>query len=333
MALVSPPIAEAKPRWFQPTPGRVLLLLLAVEAILFFSERFHWFPFNSHKGWTVLIATATVLATMALMLLWFLAALCFRRRFQFSIRSLLMLTVVVAIPSSWLAVELQNARKQRAAIKVIELAGGRANYDDGTFGTSPASTPAWLSPLFGDDFFVNVAFVELAGSEATDATLECLDSLPQLRTLNLRKTCVTDAGLRHLEGLHQLLELKLGDTHATDASLEYLGQMPHLFGLDLYKARISDAGLKHLKGLTELAELSLNDTRVTNAGLEHLEGLTRLEDLYLNDTEITDAGLKHLARLTHLQILWLCDTKVTEKGIKSLEQTLPACSIHFRHGW
>ena len=51
-----------------------------------------WFPFNQHKGWTVLIAIATVGAALLLMFLWFLAALLFRLRFQFSILSLLVLT-------------------------------------------------------------------------------------------------------------------------------------------------------------------------------------------------------------------------------------------------
>ena len=61
--------------------------------------------------------------------LWFLAALLFRLRFQFSIRSLLLLTVVVAIPCSWLAVEREQARKQREAVEAIEKLGGWVAYD------------------------------------------------------------------------------------------------------------------------------------------------------------------------------------------------------------
>ena len=49
-----------KPRWFFPTPGRLLAVLLAVEALLWLSERFRWFAFNQHKGSTVLIAVASV---------------------------------------------------------------------------------------------------------------------------------------------------------------------------------------------------------------------------------------------------------------------------------
>ena len=41
----------------------------------------------------------------------------FRWRFQFSIRSLLVLVVVVSVPCSWLAVEIKRARVQEAALE------------------------------------------------------------------------------------------------------------------------------------------------------------------------------------------------------------------------
>ena len=61
----------------------------------------------------MLIAVAVVGVAMLVMKLWFVVALVFRRRFQFSIRSLLVLTVAVAIPCSWLAVEMKHANQQR----------------------------------------------------------------------------------------------------------------------------------------------------------------------------------------------------------------------------
>jgi len=47
-------------RFFYPTPSWLVILSLAVTNILFLSERFQWFGFNTHKGWTVLIAVASV---------------------------------------------------------------------------------------------------------------------------------------------------------------------------------------------------------------------------------------------------------------------------------
>ena len=47
------------------------------------------------------------------MLLWLIVAVVFRLRFQFSIRSLLFAVVVVALPCSWLTVEMKAAREQK----------------------------------------------------------------------------------------------------------------------------------------------------------------------------------------------------------------------------
>ncbi len=88
-------------RRFHPTPAWLVLGMLVMEGLLWLSERYRWFSFNEHKGWTV----AVVAAAFFLMLGSFVASLLFRWRFQFSIRSLLVLTVAVAVPCSWLAVE------------------------------------------------------------------------------------------------------------------------------------------------------------------------------------------------------------------------------------
>lgn len=45
--------ATPKIRWFYPTPGRLLVVLLALEDILLLSERFKLFGFSDKKGWTV----------------------------------------------------------------------------------------------------------------------------------------------------------------------------------------------------------------------------------------------------------------------------------------
>ena len=97
---------------------------MAVEGFLWLSEHFRWFAFNQHKGWTVLIAVAIVGAVILLMIIWFLLSLILRLRFQYTIRSLLALAVVVAIPCGWLTAEVKEAREQRAVVEAIERIGG-----------------------------------------------------------------------------------------------------------------------------------------------------------------------------------------------------------------
>ena len=107
-------------RWFRSAPDRCVLGLLALEGFLLLSAWSRWFAFNQHKGWTVLICLASVGAALVLMSLWFLAALVFRLRFQFSMLSLmLLLPVVVAIPFAWLETEMNAAKKQREAVAAM----------------------------------------------------------------------------------------------------------------------------------------------------------------------------------------------------------------------
>ena len=95
------------------TLDRFVIGLLVGEGLLLLSERFRWFPFNTHRGWTVLITVAAVGVAMFLALAWLAGSLLFRRRFQFGLRSLLLLLVAVAIPCSWLAAEMKRANKLR----------------------------------------------------------------------------------------------------------------------------------------------------------------------------------------------------------------------------
>ena len=77
-----------------PTPNWLIYGLLVVGGAAVLSERFQWPTWN--KGYAVLSAVAAVGVALVGMLLWFVVALVFRLRFQFSIRSLLILMVGVA---------------------------------------------------------------------------------------------------------------------------------------------------------------------------------------------------------------------------------------------
>ena len=303
-----PDSRQQKLRWYRLTPDRFLIALLPIEGLLFLSERFRWFPFNEHKGWTVLIAVAVVCLAVVLLLLWLGVSLVFRRRFQFSIRSLLLFVVVVAVVCSWLAVKMQQARRQREAVEAVEKGDGWADYDyeidaDGNSlpGTPEPSGPSWLRNLLGVDFLSDVR--QLDYDRATDAELMHLKGLTSLEILRFFGAQFTDTGLMHLEGLTSLETLRFDTTQVTDA------------------------GLVHLKGLMSLQHLSLEGTQVTDAGMVHLKELTSLESLDLSYTQVTDAGLVHLKGLTSLTWLRLRWTPVTDAGVQDLQEALPNCEI------
>jgi len=321
----------AERRWYHLTPDRFLIGLLAVEGVLLLSERFSWFPFNERKGWTVLIAMATVCVAVLLMVLWLLASLLFRRRFQFSIRSLLVLVVAVAVPCSWLAVQKQQAKRQREVYNVLREFRGIIAYDfRHSSNRKEPDVPAWLMKLFDNDvdFFADLERVCLAaGREFTDAELACVGELTELEFLALGGAGISDGAVEHLRGLTDLEHLSLNRATVSDAGLEHLEGMINLERLFLHGTQVGDAGLEHLAGLSSLQILALGDTEVTDAGLKHLEGLVNLSRLDLEETNVTDAGLQHLKLLTNLETLDLARTQVTDEGVIQLRQALPNVEI------
>ena len=249
--------APTSTRLFRPTPSWLIYGLLVVEGLLWLSERFSWFPFNHHKGWTVLIAVVAVCVVFGILLLWLAASLLFRWRFQFSIRSLLVLVVVVAVPCSWLTVKIQAAKLQKkSSVEIIEC-GGDVAFDyqcTSSFETfaGQAAEPLWLRRLFGDDFFANVVFV----SFWTDSK---------------RGTQSLDIGLERLKGFTQLQALSLSGVDVTDLQMEHLTELRHLRFLSLWNSRVTDAGLENLKGMNQLESLFVVGTRVDDAGVKKLQ--------------------------------------------------------------
>jgi hypothetical protein len=228
-----------------------------------------------------------------------------RRRFQYSLRTLLALMVLVAAGMSWFSVRLQQAHAQQRAVETIRTLGGVVEYDH-EFNRAGKWRPnaqlpgaAWMRDLLGLDFFSGVWNVSFYEPRVSDAELECLKGLKRLRKLQLAGTKITDAGLDHVKDMTELQSLGLAGTNVTDA------------------------GLKHLERLHGLQVLGLGETNVTDAGLEHLKGLSQLQTLCLADTKVTDAGLAELRGLHELRCLYVPHGTVTDKGIKELWQALP----------
>ena len=318
-----------KRRWYRPCPAWLVYGSLAVTGLLFLSDRFGWLTW--HKGHAVLAAVAVVGVVLLAMLLWWLVALVFRRRFQFGIRTLLVLTVAVALPCSWLAEEMKKAREQSQAVRAIEKLSGSADYDGQSgknrFSSPNVSTPerTRLQNLLGDDFLHDVVIVDLDYSKyggekpVTDAGLVHLRGLTQLKSLSLGGADVTDAGMANVVGLTQLERLTLSETKISDAGLANIAHLAQLDELWLDGTKVTDAGMVHLARLTQLHELWLDNTEITDAGLAHLVGLTQLQVLTLLRTQVTDAGLAHITRLTQLRHLMLAFTHVTDAGLDHLK--------------
>ena len=148
------------------------------------------------------------------------------RWLQFSLRGLLLLMVVISAPLGWFAWKRERLRAQREAIQAIESLGGLAIYDleysDVPLDASGEIVwpgPARLRRVLGDDAFVHVVDVRLAGIEVTASHLNCLKGLPRCRLLDLSSAKITDAALVSLVGRTRFEQLFLAGTGVTDKGL------------------------------------------------------------------------------------------------------------------
>ena len=335
-------------RSFRPAPAWLICGLPVAEGLLWLSERFQWFWFNEHRGWTVLIAVAVVGATILFMLLWFIASLVFGWRFQFSIQSLLVLTLVVAIPCSWMMVETRRARTQHDSVATYTRDSRQGvGYDfqldppgrrlppgidesirasrefESSLGvawhnSSPPErphAPGWLLDILGDDFFCEVVVAQ----PRNDADLLLLQPLKTLRRLELSDSGVTDVGMAALKDLRRLRWLNLRGANVTDAGIKYLQGLSQLRFLDLGHLHVSNDGLIYLKDLRHLQRLDLGFTKVNDAGLVNLQGLGQLRQLGFWGNDITDAGLEYLKALKDFEGLTLAFAKITDAGAMKLK--------------
>jgi hypothetical protein len=136
-----------------------------------------------------------------------------------------------------------------------------------------------------------------AESTATDADLARLTSLPGLdrvETLGVYVQRFSGDSLKCILSLRlpNITTLNLSGSSVTDTSLALVKNMTTLRNLHVRRTQISDDGLAHVKELPNLEYLDVSSTKVTDAGLKHLSGLYRLRTLGVVKCRVTKAGIE-----------------------------------------
>ncbi|MDP7015376.1 MAG: leucine-rich repeat domain-containing protein [Pirellulaceae bacterium] len=257
---------------------------------------------------------------------------------RFSLRTLLLFTLVVGVAMGW---KLRRVKKQREIVAWIHENGGSVSYsidaDSYVDLTDNPRGPEWMTDWLGPDFFDDVAGVSFRGSDVVD--LQPLVGLKNIRRLNLSKTPVRD--LSPLVELEKLEWLNLYKSQVREISP--LAELPNLQVLDLNGTQVRD--VTPLSGLTNLQELGLWHTPVRDltplAKLHQLEylrlngssvgdvtplsNLKNLERLYIDDTFVSDVS--PLVSLTKLKQLHLPGSEIGADAVADLKKALPKCAI------
>ncbi len=151
-----------------------------------------------------------------------------------------------------------SSRREEAAIKAVEEAGGRV------YQISAADESREVSCY-------------LASNPIEDQHLESIGAISKVIWLNLANTEISNDGLKSIAKL-PLTKLHLEKTKIGDDGLQHLKSLKDLEYLNLYGTQVTDAGLDHLKELKKLKKLYVWQTGVTEAGMKKLnEALPELE--------------------------------------------------------
>lgn len=159
--------------------------------------------------------------------------------------------------------------------------------------------------------------LELCYSGVKDVHLSRLVDLPALEELNLDSCPVGDWAIATLtdgNAIPNLKSLDLADTDLSDLGMVHLPKFKKLERLSLFYCNITNSGLRPLSTMTSLRVLNLDSREIGDDGLFHLRNLTNLRSLDIFSGRVTDVGCAHLSKIKSLESLELCGGGVSDLG-------------------
>jgi internalin A len=182
-----------------------------------------------------------------------------------------------------------------------------------------SAAPGWIESLGGSvttDARGVLTGVNLRGSWVTDTDLRRLADYPELNTLDLSLTHITDEGMTEIRNLRNVTDLNLYYAeYVTDQGIAAIKNWKKLKRLNLHGTKSSDTALEHIAGITSLESLDVGSIMMTDVGLERLTTLTNLKELTMGANELGDAGLQALRQLPTLTYLDLTGRQGMDKNV------------------
>ena len=238
------------------------------------------------------------------------------RLFRFGIRSMLVVTALLAVAMGLGVREVHRCYRQQQVLQEFARFGSVATrrqlqeYD-------------WLRSLFGDYTHGTVEYLEVKATRP-------IDRLPDLRAIadvermrlelpNIQENFEQLAELAALEDL----DITLTSINASDRErLSALTELPQLTGLGLDGNSFDDDCLLRISRRTGIRGLIVFSPNITGKGLASLGELKSLHHLALDDSvmRISDAGL---SQIPHLPSLLFIGNKLTAQDESRVQKLWP----------
>lgn len=154
-------------------------------------------------------------------------------------------------------------------------------------------------------------------SAVRDSHLSRLTNLPALEELNFDSCPISDWSIQHLADnnvVPNLLSLDLADTDLSDLGMMKISKFTKLKRLSLFYCNLSNSSLRYLSSLSDLEVLNLDSREIGDTGLFHLRSLHNLKSLDIFSGRVSDYGCTYIAEITSLESLELCGGVITDHG-------------------
>jgi len=242
-----------------------------------------------------------------------------RRWFRFSLRTMLTLVIVVAIPVAWIAKERRQSQYEHQIAEQLLKQGFEIVRFGGPFDSwnldDPNLPQVWWRNLarivLGD------RVVEVGGPPREFDDLKPLVGLGNLRIIQLHNTLIRD--IAPLASLKNLREISLTFTQVSD--LTPLANLRNLQSLAL--TGVPATNFAPLAGLRNLRFLLVGSTKFSD--VTPLGSLMNLRHLDLSGTHVNDLSL--LAGMPNLKALVVDGNSVSTTQLKDLKKALPNCEF------
>ena len=177
-------------------------------------------------------------------------------RWQFSIRITLLAVAAVAVCLAIILFEYRRVQRRKfveaSVLPIVRNYVASVGYSNGRIlwlrvnDIDPHHTnhvDQWTVPISMDMYINDGSFGPYRSFNNSALQIFVADH-PHVRALDLRRSSVTDVGLRHLGKLKQLEWLWLDPNQATDSGLTHLHDMPALHTIGIDVNRIDPEGIR-----------------------------------------------------------------------------------------
>lgn len=149
----------------------------------------------------------------------------------------------------------------------------------------------------------NLRLLKLSRCDVSDLGAKGIHDLPQLKTLDLSYSLISNKSVPVIGKLTGLEELILNNVDLAKSDFSHLGGLPKLSALYLRNSQVSDAMVNALKPAKSLSVLDLtNNTAITDASLPALALLPNLKTVSFSGTSVNVRSLIKLSRVTSVVV-------------------------------